>query len=77
MSEVDCLLKEEKRRCKLFTGFDPLTGDGCPSERKLLSIPDMPFPIQKVPVGVYDNPLVSMVRKEGSVRAFIVRYYGV
>ena len=76
MSEVDELLKEERRRCKLFTGFDPLTGDGCPSERKMLEIPDMPFPKQKVPLGVYDNPLVAMVRKEGSVRAFIIRYYG-
>lgn len=70
------LLKEEKRRCSQFTGFDPLTGEGCPSERKMLKIPDMPFPKQLVPVGVYDNPLVKLVREEGSVRAFIVRYYG-
>ena len=76
MSEVDELLKEEKRRCKLFTGFDPLTGEGCPSKRRMLEISDMPFPKQKVPLGVYDNPLVSMVRNEGSVKAFIIRYYG-
>lgn len=76
-TDVASLLKEEKRRCKQFTGFDPISGEGCPSERKMLSIPDMPFPRQKVPVGVYDNPLVSMVRKEGSIRNFIVRYYGV
>lgn len=76
MSEVDELLREEKRRCKLFTGFDPLTGEGCPSERKLLKIPDMPFPKQLVPLDVYDNPLVSMVRKEGGIKAFIIRYYG-
>ena len=76
MSEVDELLREEKRRCKLFTGFDPLTGEGCPSERRLLEIPDMPFPKQLVPLDVYSNPLVSMVRKEGSIKAFIIRYYG-
>lgn len=76
-TDVASLLKEERRRCKQFTGFDPISGEGCPSERKMLSIPDMPFPRQKVPVGVYDNPLVSMVRKEGSIRNFIVRYYGV
>lgn len=73
---VEELLKEERRRCRLFTGFDPLTGEGCPSERRMLAIPDMPFPKQLVPVGVYDNPLVKLVRDEGSVRAFIVRYYG-
>lgn len=72
----DELLKEERRRCRLFTGFDPLTGDGCPSERRMLHIPDMPFPRQKVPVSVYDNPLVSLVREEGSIRGFIVRYWG-
>lgn len=76
MSEVDELLREEKRRCKLFTGFDPLTGEGCPSERRLLEIPDMPFPKQLVPLDVYSNPLVSMVRNEGSIKAFIIRYYG-
>ena len=73
MSEVDELLREEKRRCKLFTGFDPLTGEGCPSERRLLEIPDMPFPKQLVPLDVYSNPLVSIVRKEGSIKAFIIR----
>lgn len=73
---VEELLKEERRRCRLFTGFDPLTGEGCPSERRMLAIPDMPFPKQLVPVGVYDNPLVKLVRDEGSVRAFIARYYG-
>lgn len=73
---VEELLKEERRRCRLFTGFDPLTGDGCPSERKMLAIPDMPFPKQLVPVGVYDNPLVKLVRDAGSVKDFIVRYYG-
>lgn len=76
MSEVEELLKEEKRRCKLFTGFDPLTGEGCPSERMMLEIPDMPIQKQKVPLDVYNNPLVSMVRKEGSIKAFIIRYYG-
>lgn len=76
MSEVDELLREEKRRCRLFTGFDPLTGEGCPSERRMLEIPDMPFPKQRVPLGVYDNPLVSLVRECGSVRGFILRYYG-
>ena len=76
MSEVEELLKEERRRCKLFTGFDPLTGDGCPSERRILEIPDMPIQKQKVPLDVYNNPLVSMIRKEGSIKAFIIRYYG-
>lgn len=73
---VEELLKEERRRCRLFTGFDPLTGEGCPSKRRMLAIPDMPFPKQLVPVEVYDNPLVKLVCDEGSVRAFIVRYYG-
>lgn len=81
VQNIDCvavsdLLNEEKRRCKLFTGFNPLTGEGCPSERKLLKIPDMPFPKQRVPVNVYDNPLVKMIRQEGSIRGFITRYYG-
>lgn len=75
-TDVAALLKEEKRRCDLFTGFDPLTGEGCPSERKLLKIPDMPFVKQRVPVKVYDNPLIKMIRQEGSIRNFIVRYYG-
>lgn len=76
MSGVDELLSEENRRCRLFTGFDPLTGEGCPSERRMLEIPDMPFPKQLVPLAVYDNPLVALVRECGSVRGFILRYYG-
>ena len=69
------LLEEERRRCKRFTGFNPITGEGCPSERRLLAIPDMPFPEQLVPLQVYENPLVTLVLKEGSIHKFIDRYY--
>lgn len=75
-TDVASLLEEEERRCRLFTGFDPVTGEGCPSERKVLRIPDFPYPEQKVPVGVYDNPLVTLVRKAGSIRLFIIQYWG-
>ena len=73
---VSDLLKEERKRCKHFTGFDPITGDGCPSERRLLKIEDFPFPKQKVPIDVYNNPLITLVRKAGSIKKFIARNMG-
>ena len=38
---IDELIKENKKRKKqMFDGYDPITGDFCYGERKLVSIPD-------------------------------------
>lgn len=74
-TDASDLVKEERRRCRMFTGFNPITGEGCPSERRMLEIPDMPFRKQLVPLPVYDNPLIQLVLKERSIRGFVERYY--
>lgn len=75
--EISKLLKEEKKRwIHMFSGFDPILGEGCPSERKLLAITDFVYPKQNVPIDVYYNPLIILIRKAGSIEKFIKKHWG-
>lgn len=72
---IDELIKENKQRKKqMFDGYDPITGDFCYGERKLVSIPDFIYPKQKVPIAVYHNPLIQAVLKHKTIEGFIRNY---
>ena len=70
---VEDILKENARRMKaMYTGFNPLTGEGAPPyDRVELRIEDFPVPVQQVPQDMMQNRLVAAVAQCGSMAAFI------
>lgn len=74
-TEIDKLCSENARREReMFEGYDPITGDFCYGERKLLHIPDFIFPKQKVPIAVYNNELIKKIRKYKTIEGFVTQY---
>lgn len=76
-TETDELLKENKaRKKKMFSGYNPITGDYCYGERVMLDIPDFVYPKQKVPVQVYNNQLVRLIVRHKTIDGFIRHHLG-
>ncbi len=66
------LIAENKRRMvKMYTGFNPLTGEGAPLEREWLNIPDFIVPDQYVPIDMLNNKLVQLIIEAGTLQKFI------
>ncbi len=71
-TETDKLLAENKSRKKeMFTGYNPITGDYCYGERRLVKIPDFVYPSQRIPVSVFENPLYQLVIRHKTIEGFI------
>lgn len=65
---VASIIAENRRRnTELSAPFDPHTGEGSPGERCLLELSDYIMPRQWIPVTMESEPLVKLLRQEGSV----------
>lgn len=69
---VQEIIRENGRRnAVVYAKFDPISGEGSVGERKKVVIDDFPIHAQWIPVEMMRVPLVKMLVKCGSVRAFI------
>lgn len=69
---VQELVNENQRRMQqIYTGFNPLTGEGAPLERKWLHIPDFTIPDQFVPLEMFNNKLIQLIIEAGTLQKFI------
>ena len=69
---VDEILAENAKRMKtLRAEFDPITGQGAPGERFLLTIPDFPIPVQYAPIEMKEMPLVQSIMLAGSIKKYL------
>lgn len=73
MTVEDILEENKRRRDKMFSRFDPLTGEGSTfsGERIELYIPDYPIATQWVLPEMMENPLIQDIVRCGSISAFL------
>lgn len=67
ISVASIITENRRRNTELSAPFDPLTGEGSPGERCLLELSDYIMPRQWIPVTMESEPLVKLLRQEGSV----------
>lgn len=69
--DVKKLLLEDERRCaKNNRTFNPITGEGSIGRRKKVEITDHPLPVQYLPVGMLEVPLVKLIARHKSMKVF-------
>lgn len=70
--EVRQILEENRlRNERNARQFNPITGEGSIGERELLNLPDFYLPIQMIPASMATAPMVSYLRRAGSIDNFI------
>ncbi len=66
------MIRENCRRNHvMFDGFNPVTGEGCPGERKEVKIADFPIKQQQMPVACLKNRELKKIIKRGSIKEYI------
>lgn len=69
--DVKKLLLEDERRCAQNNcTFNPITGEGSIGRRKKVEITDHPLPVQYLPVGMLEVPLVKLIARHKSMKVF-------
>lgn len=69
--DVKKLLLEDERRCAQNNRtFNPITGEGSIGRRKKVEITDHPLPVQYLPVGMLEVPLVKLIARHKSMKVF-------
>lgn len=67
---IQLLLKENDRRQTVNNAvFDPVSGEGSIGERKKFALKD--YPVQYLPVEMFDEPIIKKLRKAGSMEKFV------
>lgn len=75
---IDRILNENDRRnAEMFAKFDPLTGEGSILERTPLLLSDFAIPSQYVPHEMMRNKEVQLLKKAGSIRAYVEKVLGI
>lgn len=68
-SVADILMENRRRHALIDAPFDPLTGEGAPTPRRLVEIPDFILPRQYLPESMLRVPLLRRIIKDGTVEA--------
>lgn len=63
--------ENERRRAKVNTPFNPITGEGSCGERVAFTVCDYPIRTQYLPTEMMEEPFVKMLAKAGSVERLI------
>ena len=62
----DIIAENDSRRNKMFSRFNPITGEGSVGERVVVCIPDFPLKKLWLPKAMADNTLVNgLVKHKG------------
>ena len=64
------LVENDKRNEANNRLFNPITGEGSVGKRKKVEITDHPLPVQYLPVGMLNVPLVKLIVKHKSMKVF-------
>lgn len=74
---ADDILRENERRIRDNNApFNPVTGEGSIGDRRLVHIPDFPFPKQWLPEAMMRETLVSEMVRAGNLSAFFAKLTG-
>lgn len=69
---IEKLLQEDNKRMKrMYTGFNPLTGEGAVGERVKMEMSDFTIPIQYIPCEMLENEFIKSLIESKTVRNFI------
>ena len=69
---IPAIIAENRRRITLeHPDFNPITGQGSVGQRFIFTLPDYPIPTQHLPIAMKTCRLVRLLKRHGSVRAFI------
>lgn len=71
MTVQDLIVENHRRMQEMYSGFNPLTGEGAPLERQWLHIPDFTIPKQFVPLDMLKNKLIRLIIEAGTLQKFI------
>lgn len=72
MNEIEKIIHENERRNRERNSpFNPITGEGCPLERKRVVISDLSLPVMYLPVSMMCDGFISSLMKSKSVKAFL------
>ena len=61
MTVQDLIVENHRRMQEMYSGFNPLTGEGAPLERQWLHIPDFTIPKQFVPLDMLKITLIRLI----------------
>lgn len=76
MSIEELVSEDDRRVAEIRAPFNPITGEGSVGNRKKVHIEDMyPYDIL-LPVPMFQNKLVKLILKVGSIRQFCLDRYG-
>ncbi len=73
----DILAENDSRQNEMFSGFNPITGEGSVGERVCVSIPDFPIREQWIPVSMIDNTFVKLLIKHEGIDGFLRNVMGI
>lgn len=68
----EILCENDRRLAEIYAPFHPITGLGSVGQRLKVVIDDFPIPVQYLPVEMMNVPLVKLLKKYGSLRAFLL-----
>lgn len=72
----DIIRENDNRRAKMFSRFNPISGEGSVGDRFVVSIPDFPVQRQWLPISMRDNHFVNLLIKHGGINGFLENVMG-